>query len=87
VMLPCIEVDGDGEYLMQCSQAQRSEEPSRGGIRPDSRQNSHRAPGGSMSSPGTKRGRESNGDGSQTGTVASFSALSILAAYPVSDPS
>jgi hypothetical protein len=51
VLLPCIEVKSDGEYLVQCSQAQRSEEPSCGGIRPDSRQNSHRGPGGSMSSP------------------------------------
>src|SRR5271157_4941425 len=35
-----------------CSAAKRNgEEPSCGGIRPDSRQNSHRGPGGSMSSP------------------------------------
>ena len=41
MLLPGIEVNGDGEYLVQCSQAKRSEEPSRGGIRPHSRQNSY----------------------------------------------
>ena len=51
VLLPGIEVNGDGGHFVQRSQGQRSQGPSCGGIRPDSRQNSHRDPGGSMSSP------------------------------------